>query len=53
MLLSSKIGLTKDLKIKAFEAEFLQNSGAAADLSPAIAERTLFSCNPIVILCQM
>ncbi|PQJ82448.1 xanthine dehydrogenase molybdopterin binding subunit [Polaribacter glomeratus] len=39
---SFKIGLTKDLKIKAFEAEFLQNSGAAADLSPAIAERTLF-----------
>ncbi|WP_121147586.1 xanthine dehydrogenase molybdopterin binding subunit [Tenacibaculum discolor] len=37
-----KIGLTKDLKIKAFEAEFLQNSGAAAGLSPAIAERTLF-----------
>jgi xanthine dehydrogenase large subunit len=37
-----KIGLSKDLKIKAFEAEFLQNSGAAADLSPAIAERTLF-----------
>ncbi len=37
-----KIGLTKDLKIKAFEAEFLQNAGAAADLSPAIAERTLF-----------
>ncbi len=37
-----KIGLTKDLKITAFEAEFLQNSGAAADLSPAIAERTLF-----------
>ena len=37
-----KIGLTKDLKIRAFEAEFLQNSGAAADLSPAIAERTLF-----------
>ncbi|MGJ8744877.1 xanthine dehydrogenase molybdopterin binding subunit [Polaribacter sp.] len=39
---SYKIGLTKDFKIKAFEAEFLQNSGAAADLSPAIAERTLF-----------
>jgi xanthine dehydrogenase large subunit len=39
---SFKIGLTKDLKIEAFEAEFLQNSGAAADLSPAIAERTLF-----------
>jgi xanthine dehydrogenase large subunit len=37
-----KIGLTKDLKIKALEVEFLQNSGAAADLSPAIAERTLF-----------
>ena len=37
-----KIGLTKDLKIQAFEAEFLQNAGAAADLSPAIAERTLF-----------
>lgn len=37
-----KIGLTKDLKIKAFEVKFLQNSGAAADLSPAIAERTLF-----------
>ena len=37
-----KIGLNKGLKIMAFEAEFLQNSGAAADLSPAIAERTLF-----------
>src|SRR5690606_3359090 len=37
-----KIGLNKDLKIMAFEAEFLQNAGAAADLSPAIAERTLF-----------
>jgi len=37
-----KIGINKDLKIMAFEAEFLQNSGAAADLSPAIAERTLF-----------
>jgi len=37
-----KIGLTKDLKIQAFEAIFLQNAGAAADLSPAIAERTLF-----------
>jgi len=39
---SYKIGLSKDLKILAYEAEFLQNSGAAADLSPAIAERTLF-----------
>ena len=37
-----KIGLDKDLKIRAFEVQFLQNSGAAADLSPAIAERTLF-----------
>lgn len=37
-----KIGLNKDLKIVAYEVEFLQNSGAAADLSPAIAERTLF-----------
>ena len=37
-----KIGLSKDLKILAYEVEFLQNSGAAADLSPAIAERTLF-----------
>ena len=37
-----KIGLTKDLKIVAYDVEFLQNSGAAADLSPAIAERTLF-----------
>ena len=36
------IGLDKDLKIKAYEVRFLQNSGAAADLSPAIAERTLF-----------
>ena len=39
---SYKIGLSKDLKILAYEVEFLQNSGAAADLSPAIAERTLF-----------
>ena len=37
-----KIGLSKDLKIEAYKVEFLQNSGAAADLSPAIAERTLF-----------
>ncbi|WP_299110989.1 molybdopterin cofactor-binding domain-containing protein [uncultured Winogradskyella sp.] len=37
-----KIGLSKDLKILAYEAEFLQNAGAAADLSPAVAERTLF-----------
>jgi xanthine dehydrogenase large subunit len=37
-----KIGLDQDLKIKAYEATFYQNGGAAADLSPAILERTLF-----------
>ncbi len=37
-----KIGLSKDLKILAYEAEYLQNGGACADLSPAILERTLF-----------
>lgn len=37
-----KIGLSKDLKILAFEATYYQNGGAAADLSPAILERTLF-----------
>jgi xanthine dehydrogenase large subunit len=37
-----KIGFDKDLKIKAFWAEFHQNGGAAADLSPAVLERTLF-----------
>ncbi len=37
-----KIGLTKDLRIKAFQAVLYQNGGAAADLSPAIMERTLF-----------
>ena len=37
-----KIGLDKNFKIQALQVEFLQNSGAAADLSPAIAERTLF-----------
>lgn len=39
-----KIGLSKDLKILAFEADFYQNAGAAADLSPAVLERTLFHC---------
>ena len=39
-----KIGLTKDLKILAYEAEFHQNAGASADLSPAVLERTLFHC---------
>lgn len=39
-----KIGLSKDLKIKAYEVTFFQNAGAAADLSPAVLERTLFHC---------
>ncbi len=39
-----KIGLNKDLKIIAYEATFFQNAGAAADLSPAVLERTLFHC---------
>ena len=37
-----KIGLDKNLKIKSFEVTYFQNGGAAADLSPAIMERTLF-----------
>jgi xanthine dehydrogenase large subunit len=39
-----KIGLNKDLKILAYETTFYQNAGAAADLSPAVMERTLFHC---------
>lgn len=39
-----KIGLSKELKIVAYEATFYQNAGAAADLSPAVMERTLFHC---------
>lgn len=39
-----RIGLNKDLKILAYEATFYQNAGAAADLSPAVLERTLFHC---------
>lgn len=39
-----KIGLGKDLKILAYEVTFYQNAGAAADLSPAVMERTLFHC---------
>ncbi|HEV8283994.1 MAG TPA: molybdopterin cofactor-binding domain-containing protein [Chitinophagaceae bacterium] len=39
-----KIGLSKDLKILAYEVTFFQNAGAAADLSPAVMERTLFHC---------
>ncbi|MCK6691231.1 MAG: molybdopterin-dependent oxidoreductase, partial [Thermoanaerobaculia bacterium] len=39
-----RIGLDKDLRIQAYEVVFYQNAGAAADLSPAILERTLFHC---------
>ncbi len=39
-----KIGLSKELKIVAYEVTFYQNAGAAADLSPAVMERTLFHC---------
>ena len=37
-----KIGFGADLKIVAYEVTFFQNAGAAADLSPAVMERTLF-----------
>ncbi len=37
-----KIGLDKNLKIKAYKVTYYQNGGAVADLSPAILERTLF-----------
>jgi xanthine dehydrogenase large subunit len=37
-----KIGLSRDLKILAYQATFYQNGGAAADLSPAILDRSLF-----------
>ena len=39
-----KIGLDADFKILAYEATFHQDAGAAADLSPAVMERTLFHC---------
>ncbi len=39
-----KIGLDNNYKILAYEARFFQNAGAAADLSPAVLERTLFHC---------
>ena len=39
-----KIGLDHNLKIIAYEVDFYQNAGAAADLSPAVLERTLFHC---------
>ncbi len=37
-----RIGLSKELKILAYEVTHYQNAGAAADLSPAVLERTLF-----------
>jgi len=37
-----KIGLDADGRILAYEATYYQNAGAAADLSPAILERSLF-----------
>ncbi len=37
-----KIGLTRAGKILAWEVTYYQNAGAAADLSPAILDRTLF-----------
>ena len=39
-----RIGLDKDFRILAYEVTFYQNAGAAADLSPAVLERTLFHC---------
>lgn len=39
-----KIGLDEDYRIRAYEVSFYQNAGAAADLSPAVLERTLFHC---------
>ena len=39
-----RIGLDKDLRIRAYEVSFYQNAGASADLSPAVLERTLFHC---------
>lgn len=37
-----KIGLSEELKILAYEVTYYQNGGAVNDLSPAIADRTLF-----------
>ena len=37
-----KIGLNAEGKILAYQATYYQNAGAAADLSPAILERSLF-----------
>lgn len=37
-----RMGVTKEGKILAYEVHHYQNSGATADLSPAVLERTLF-----------
>ena len=37
-----RLGLTKDGSIVAYEVNLWQNAGAAADLSPAILERSMF-----------
>ncbi len=39
-----RIGVSRDGKVLAYQVEFYQDAGAAADLSPAILERTLFHC---------
>jgi xanthine dehydrogenase large subunit len=39
-----RIGVSAEGKVLAYQVEFYQNAGAAADLSPAILERTLFHC---------
>ena len=39
-----KIGFSKEGKILAYEVTYYQNSGAAADLSTAILDRTLAHC---------
>lgn len=39
-----KIGFDLHGKILAYEVTFYQNAGAAADLSPAVLDRTLFHC---------
>jgi len=37
-----KLGLNRDLQILCYQVEAFQNAGAAADVSPAVMERTLF-----------
>jgi xanthine dehydrogenase large subunit len=39
-----RIGMSANGQVLAYQVEFYQNAGAAADLSPAILERTLFHC---------